>query len=289
MLLSPKFFTLPLNLALAAVLGYTGVAAGLRIWRPLPELPTPLVAEHTSALMAAPRQISVQPIVEAYLFGRPAAKPEARAEPAAAPPEAPETALNFKLHGILHSSEASGMRAVIQVENGATQVFQPGAEIAPGVTLHTLYPDRALLLRNGRYETLSLEGSEAGAKEALLRHVPGPASAAPASGDPGKLAVYREEVLQHPERMSRYLRLRPLYRDGQLSGYTLAPGREAGLLQEFGLQAGDVVTAVNGTRLDSPMNGLNVLQQLAAASQIQLDLERNGMPLSLSFSLPPLE
>ena len=284
----PAFFSIPINFLLAAFIGYTGVNAALHLWRPLPPLPRVSVGHDNrdDPAMVAAQTIEVQPIVERHLFGRPPApQPKARIEPVAAPPEVPETALNFKLRGILYSSDSGGdTRAVIQMENGNTEVFQPGAEIVPGVTLHRLYADKALLLRAGRYETLTLEGSDSPGKDKLARHEAGPVTSPTASS--AKLAEYRRELLQNPQRMSRYVRLRPVQRQGKLFGYRLLPGRQRGLLEEFGLQGGDVVTAVNGTKLDSAVQGLSVLQELAEARQIQLEIERGGTPLSLGFAVP---
>ena len=46
----------------------------------------------------------------------------------------------------------------------------------------------------------------------------------------------------------------------------------------MGLQAGDVVTDINGTVLDDPSQGLQVVQALGESTQANVTVLRDGVP-----------
>ena len=56
-------------------------------------------------------------------------------------------------------------------------------------------------------------------------------------------------------------------------------------MQQLGLSSGDVITEVNGSRLNNPMQGLAMLQELLNADQINVRVLRDGAEIPLTFSL----
>jgi len=73
--------------------------------------------------------------------------------------------------------------------------------------------------------------------------------------------------------------------NSQFVGFRLRPGRDRQLFQQLGLNGGDVLTEINGTRLNSPAQGLMMLQELMSASRIDVRVLRNGAEVPLTFSL----
>ena len=71
----------------------------------------------------------------------------------------------------------------------------------------------------------------------------------------------------------------------KLIGYRVSPGRDRQLLSRFGLRAGDVVTMVNGVRLDNPVKGLEIIQNLQTAGQVNIEVMRNGVTQGFSFAV----
>ena len=72
---------------------------------------------------------------------------------------------------------------------------------------------------------------------------------------------------------------------GKLKGYRINPGKDKALLARFGLQNGDVITAVNGVALDNPIKALEIMRDLTNASSVSLDIERRGVTQSLSLQV----
>ena len=54
--------------------------------------------------------------------------------------------------------------------------------------------------------------------------------------------------------------------------------RDRATFEALGLQAGDVVTDINGTVLDDPNQGFQVFQSLGEATQANVTVLRDGVP-----------
>jgi len=57
------------------------------------------------------------------------------------------------------------------------------------------------------------------------------------------------------------------------------------LLSELGIQKNDVITQINGVRLDKPQNGISALRKLSTAKNLNIMVKRNGMEIPLNISL----
>jgi len=237
-------------------------------WHPAPPPPAARVEQG----------VDVNAIANSGLFGRYQAPPTGNA----ALLSAPETPLNLVLIGLLADDRQAYSRALIS-QNGQEASYAIGDDVARGVTLQAIFPDRVILNRNGRMETLPLDREHIAPGSSL------PAAAAPAApaddGSAVQLSTIRDEVLKWPSKASEYVRLQPANVAGQLKGYRVYPGRERAAFSAAGLRPGDLVTAVNGVQLDDPAKALQLLGELGQAGQINLVVERGGQSQNISINL----
>lgn len=242
-------------------------------WRPAPPLP---------AASRGGGAVDVNAMVNAALFGR----YQATASPETSLLNAPETPLNLTLIGLLADDRESYSRALIASQN-EEKAYAIGDDVTRGVTLQAIFPDRVILSRGGRLETLRLERDKPGAA-APASYTPPPAAAAvpdDGSGTAQQLATVRDEVLRDPAKASDYIRVQPANVGGQLKGYRVYPGRDRSAFGAAGLRPGDLVTAVNGVQLDDPAKALQLLADLGQAGQVNLVIERGGQSQSISINL----
>jgi general secretion pathway protein C len=275
---SVPLLRLAANLTLAALLGY----AAARLVLPAPPPAQAALPTATASSAAPPSQLDLAPLRQASLFG---AADQATPAVAEAALVAPETPLNLQLLGTLATEQQNTARAIVANPDGEARTYTVGKTLPSGAAVQAIYADRIIILRGNRYETLKLAGKKALEQSGLLA-APAAAktTAAPASDASARLAEYRRQILQKPALMADYLRVRPAEDSaGKFTGYLLQTGKNPQVLADFGLQEGDLLTSVNGVALDSPLQGLNALQQLASAEQIDLQVIRNGQPMSLSF------
>jgi general secretion pathway protein C len=92
-------------------------------------------------------------------------------------------------------------------------------------------------------------------------------------------------AISDPKNAGDLVKINPKTADGRFVGYELQPGRDAALLSRMGLAPGDVVTSVNGVRLDSPAKALSLLRGLSSADEVRLEIERGGVPQSLIVNI----
>lgn len=290
--LSTRWLSL-INISLSALLGYYAVQLALQLNHSpsFPKIHTQLNSVYPDAqVMPARPALDISALLNAHLFGEANAVTVQTAPVSATPPE---TKLDLKLQGIFYSSDPEIAQAVITTADGKSARYRTGQTIG-NATIDKIHPKTVILLRNQRSETLPLIDIKADVKNTLSnREISSPTtnattSTAPASSDlkPEKLlGTYQQELLANPAGLSQLLRLSAASENGNFIGYRLNPGKDANLMAKFNLQAGDILTTVNGIALDSPMKGLTVVQQLTTTDQLNLQLLRNGQPISLSFMI----
>lgn len=219
-------------------------------------------------------------IVEWHLFGH--AQPQNQSAPR--PVEAPDTNLNFILRGVVFSDDQTVAHAIIAAGSNESQ-YTVGAKLPGNVELKEIHADRVVLLHNGRYETLRLPREEdlAGTSAPLRQPTPAPAPISPSTFP--NLQEIREELLQNPQSFMDLMQVSPVNQDGAFMGFRVAPGRKRMMLQQLGLQEGDIITSVNGINLDDPAKGLEVLTNLRTADTVAVTVLRQGNEESLTLQV----
>lgn len=224
-------------------------------------------------------------ILSANIFGSRVNNEPAEIDPLVAP----ETRLNLKLTGIFSSNDEEQSRALIKDDSGKQRPYGIGDDIPGNAKLYSIHADRVLLERAGRYETLRLEQDKlSGQASTNQRRNKGSRSGAPSNITGAALASLsevREELLQDPTKAGQYIRLQPVYNQGQLQGYRLYPGKNRQLFKDVGLRAGEMVTSVNGTQLDDPTRALQMLTELSTTTQMAITLERAGQSRTVNINL----
>ena len=220
------------------------------------------------------------------------------------PKVVPETKLNLKLRGVFASPDKNQARAIIADARGDEDSYRIGGELPGGAILNEIYADRVILEHNGRLETLKLPvdeegGSGVGRQISRQSSAPSPSQAggrginssnisqisASTTDNSQLLGKYRDALMSDPNSVMGLVNVRPYSKDGQLIGYRIRPGRDRSLLRRFGLRSGDIVTSVNGVPMNNPVKALEVLRDLSSATQLTVDIQRNGTPQSFTFQI----
>lgn len=252
----------------------------------------PVAGAATGESSASQLSADVATISAWHLFG----KVEAN-RPVAAPPVAvPVTPLNLRLMGIFFA-ERSDSLALIADGNNLERGYRMGDSLPGGARLERIEREQVIVSRNGREELIKLPKLD-DPNRPLVAPEPPPALPVPAE-EPGPTtfsapqvidasaiaARLRGEALSRPQALEDIAFANPYVQNGLFLGFRLRPGRDRRIFQQLGLNGGDVVTEINGTRLSSPAQGLALLQELMSASQIDVRVLRNGAEIPLTFTL----
>jgi general secretion pathway protein C len=213
-------------------------------------------------------------------------------------PDAPETQLKLKLVGTASGRDPKSGVAMIVDDAGKQRQYQTG-EIVGQATVDAIYQDRVVLLYQGRLETLKLASAStakalesSNGKPGVYMDQPGSVSVAAVGVDPNAyvnpigvgsaaaFAAVREEVMANPAAMMGMLA--PVFdANGNLSGVKLNAGSNEPLLTKAGIQASDVIVAVNGTRIDSIAKGQEIANNLSTANEAVIIVRREGREITL--------
>ena len=207
----------------------------------------------------------------------------------AAPVDAPDTRLQLVLRGALSSDDKDHARAIIADPRGKEDQYAIGDTLPGNAELSEVYPDRVILLRNGRYETLRLpKDKQAGGNRATNRTVVSRTAGRQSAVSPAqRLQTVRQQLQQSPRSLYGLVRATPhTGEDGSIVGYTLAPGRDPELFDQVGLQEGDVVVQVNDIRLDNPANSARALKSVQTGESVSVTVLRGGEEQVLTLNLP---
>ncbi len=242
--------------------------------------PPPAAPARTATAPPAPAADPALRIAQRHLFGKAAAQPAA-----SAPIDAPETRLNFTLRGVYATDDENEGYALIASSGGREKLYRVGDKLPGNIRLSAVYPDRVILDRGGRFETLRLLSTRATGSVLRPPDPPRPSGGSRRLGPNSATARLRQEVLRNPAKLGQYVNAEPVRRNGRFVGFRIVTRRSHPALRELDLRSGDIITEVNGIRLDRPEKGFQVLQQLARARSVSVTLERGGRVIHVNRSL----
>ncbi|MFD3283267.1 type II secretion system protein GspC [Alteromonas macleodii] len=262
------------------------------VWRIIPEpqlSATPTVSRAPVISSSSGQNgVNIAKIQQLNLFGNAAAKP---AEPVAEVTDAPETRLNLTLTGVVASSEQEAGTAIIE-NRGSQAVYGLGEKIeGTNATLQKVYNDRVIIKNGVRNETLMLDGidyDEANRRrEMQARNRPEPQEEEEDTVELSEEALEATAALrERPANFTDFISISPKTEEGQLIGYQVSPGKEPELFKSAGLQAGDVITQINGLDLTDLQQSQEALSELRNAQTIELTIIRDGSLTTLYLDLP---
>jgi general secretion pathway protein C len=267
-----KLISTSINLVLAFVLGYNIITLLLQI------NVIPLAYNYTGHFNTADEsqfltsKLDIATLSNAYLFGNLNIPITHIATQIKNTP--PDTKLNLKLQGIYYGSSSY---ATITTNNN-NKFYRIGDSLPSGAIIYNIFPKKVILLRNEHYETLRFIGIKDNDTKRFGRDY--------AKSRPEKLlGQYQQKLKNNPQQLMRLVRISAVSKNGKLLGYRLRPRKNSKLLSQFNLRTGDVLTAINGVQLNSPLKALGLIQKLATTNRIELKVLRNGQELSLSFNV----
>jgi len=199
------------------------------------------------------------------------------------PIDAPDTRLKLVLRGVYVSDESGNARAIIADPKGKEEQYAVGDKLPGNAELSEVYPDRVILQRNGRYETLRLE-PDSKSKSRSAKKSPGKTLAA---SHQQKIREIRQKIKQSPKTLIQVVRPSPhMGKNGAMIGYMLHPGREPELFKGLGLQPGDIAVKINNIELNSKENGMQALKSIQSGDHASMTILRDGQEQAMNFRMP---
>lgn len=178
----------------------------------------------------------------------------------------------MRLYGV-RAGGAGGGSAIIGLPDGRQVSVAVGETIEPGLILQSVGPDHVTLARGASITRLIFSDVPLGVAPppppppGPQTVTPEPAAAAPAAADVATV---------DPAALMAQASLRPRMRGLRVNGFTVASSGDGAALRAAGLQAGDVLLAVNGQPLDSLDRIAALRGQLSNSASAEIRFERAG-------------
>ena len=105
---------------------------------------------------------------------------------------------------------------------------------------------------------------------------------------PGRFIIDRgalDSTLSNPNEILTHARAVPNIVGGKIQGFRIFSIRPGSVYEKLGIKNGDTVLRINGIDLDSPAKALEFYGAISSASEIALDIERDGQKFSYNYSI----
>lgn len=210
------------------------------------------------------------------------------------PPGGPGPTDLFKPDAVLiATSVGADPRATLRVRATEVQGSWGLGDIVPGVGRIERIGFVSIDVADGsRRATLSLFDTQSGGRGDASAATPAPAAADPFADRIRKIDDHTFEVDRSLVRElvggsvgAAGTRVVPVTKDGKLDGLKLVGVRPGSPAVALGLRAGDVLQAINDTRIENANTLLTLYSQLDQLGNVSLDGTRGGKPLTLTLRL----
>ncbi|MDR9499553.1 MAG: type II secretion system protein N [Hydrogenovibrio sp.] len=196
--------------------------------------------------------------------------------------ELEEADLDIQLIGVISHPT---MRIAMIKHNGSVENFSVGDNVLDGVTLIDIQTTFVVVDDQGKRKKLSLpfETNLDWISASKLSDQAGTVL----SGSELKSGLKHigEALKQGPMALNRFLKFKPVYTEGKLSGVKIWPKRQAKLFQEVGLRAGDKVLSVNGRSVQSIFQSPSEWGRLLKLSTFTFEIDRDNHQKTVTLNL----
>lgn len=241
-----------------------------------------MVLGSSQADAGMPRTVKTYPLSQMDLFGRVGAVP--KAEPKEVVEEAQETTLRLKLKGVFTAEQASESGAIVEEVGKQADYYRVGATLPGGAVLEQVLPDKILMRRNGRLESLSFE-EESGAKVAG-RQNSGVKPVQQVTKTTAPKVATPEQFVQEATRQLADDPEKALSSVGLVAGdggYVYQGNNP--MLSGLNLKQGDVIRSVNGHPLGDIKKDRALMQSLYEQGNLEVEVVRDGASFYINYPL----
>jgi general secretion pathway protein C len=196
------------------------------------------------------------------------------------------TELKLKLWGTV-TGEKDRVYAVIEETKAKKQNLYRSGDTIQTASVKMILREKVILTVDGKDEILQME-------EFQSRRSRGRISRRPSRRRPRQTRSSRSITLSRSmvenaagnlNNLMKQVRIRPHFRNGKPDGLRLAGIRPNSIFRKMGLRNGDILTGVDGEKIDSVDDALTFYRSLTSATDLNLQIKRRGRPRTLKYNI----
>ena len=198
--------------------------------------------------------------------------------------------IDIEVLGLIVTPKPEQAWAMLSVAGAAQKIYRTGDKLTKQMQLVEISPKFLLASKGSQLLRISLYSSEdalskSGSKSAVKSGAETAAEqkysrVSPAQPAPRTLHVeqsLRKTLLRYPERINKFVRIRPLKKEGQLYGYQLYKGQNKKAFEASGIKDGDIVTHIEGQAVKTLSLGKLLASGLISNNRVPVTIERQGV------------
>lgn len=200
--------------------------------------------------------------------------------------------LAVQVQGVLFSNQAERSVVLLNYRN-KDQTLSVGDKLEEGILLVAIQQDALVFNRNGQLEQVLLQLdkpalSKQPATQKLIDELPTEVTEQRVGSRVLEETFgpeFRESLVRDPLQLMSYISITPSSQGGKLQGFVLQPGVKPELFKHFGLQAGDLLIAVDGSQVSDSSAMMALHSRLATAQGVDVDLLRGSERLRIRIEM----
>ena len=180
--------------------------------------------------------------------------------------EVPPTSLPLRLYGIRYTDLGIADAAILGFDQNNQIIYTVNDSIDADTTLEKIMKDKVVISRDGIRESVSFNDTT------LISVIPSYTQETTTILKTKTLDSFAQNVVA----------FEPYFSNGIIKGFKIFPGQDEQAFNESGLQSGDLLLAINGISVNSPIVSVEMSN---FSNQIDLDILRGKNSLSLTLDL----
>jgi general secretion pathway protein C len=203
------------------------------------------------------------------------------------------TDLKLKLFGTVTGDINKAYAVIEETEKRRQNLYRIGDTIQ-NASIKMILREKVVLRVNGKDEILGIEevpsGSRAFARpSSIANRRSQKKSPAKRSHTPGRnITLDRskiESAVNNINDLMKNVRIQPHFTGGKPDGFKLSGVRPDSFFYDMGLKSGDVITGVDGKKIESVDDAFMLYQGLQSSSNIQLQIKRKGRQKNINYKI----
>lgn len=192
------------------------------------------------------------------------------------------TDLKLKLWGTVSTEDeiSEDARAVIEDTQSREQSLYKVGDTVQGAEIIEIFRSSVVLDVNGRKEKLSI------AEERIAMEEGGIAAEPDAPDEVMALSRAQiDDALNNVNELMSQAKVKPLFQNGKPDGLIVSQIKPKSIFSEMGFKAGDIITGINGQKIESVDDAMAFYKTLTAGSRLSIQLKRRGRPTVIDFNI----
>lgn len=190
-----------------------------------------------------------------------------------------QTDLKLKLWGTV-TGENETPYAVIEAQNEKKQNLYRVGDSIQNATVKKILGTRVILNVAGRDEILEMEKIRSAKKQMKPVKIQNPSDQ--------NITIARSQIdnaIQNINDLMRQVKIRPHFLNGKPDGLFISNIQQDSIFARLGLRNGDILTGVNGEKIQSVDDALKLYQDLKSYSDVAVQIKRKGEVLSIGYHI----